>query len=453
MVEQLTHIAKNPKVESVISPTPTTRWFHEFLTLEAARDKKITKKFVPVEGKPAIVSAAANKLLLQCPTERELCRFIGTIVQPLVPHLYLVSSEEHPWLPVVKGKPKYNQKPDLLIAPKPFLHFLYSEKKAKPSSMGLPVLQEGTPVQCPRLWDSLIIGDAKKSLDDLARGELLNHITLLTEHCKGEVGKFRAFLFSKKQFELWEVLGNYISIRICASWTDPGSKKLFKNFFQPKHFGYMSTLLDTACRRFEVSLVDQSSVYPTPFLGAGAYGTVFRVCDSDGEYALKVTLGEANVALLKSEFEMLEKVHKWLPRRVVRPIFCESWFEGQVAAGAMLIAPVLSPCNIAFFEKKGLLCKAFDALFELHLEGFVHGDARIANILFNPEDRSFVWCDFMEAESAIKSFSYQKDVSSFVRSFLSTLPAKVATMISKYNPVNFAALFAQIFVLVIFPQS
>ena len=434
MLEQT---VKRSKFDSL---SPPATWWHRFLKLgETARFEKATKIFVPVEGKPAIVSAAACKELRKCPNERELCRFIAALVQPLVPHLYVVSIEDHQWLSVEADQPLYDQKPDLVFAPKPFLHFHYP-KEAKLSSRGL--LQAGVPVKCTRLWDSLIIGAGKMSLDDRARRELLDHVTLLSEQTKGEIVRFRAFLFSKMNFELWELIGNCITIRTCASWTDPGSEKLVKKFFRPKHFGPMSTMLDTACRRFEVSPVDQSSVCPTSFLGAGAFGVVFRVCDSEGQYALKLSSGKENVVLLKSEFEMMEIVHTRLPHLVVRPIFFDSWFEGEVAAGAILIAPVLSPCRTSLFKTNGLLSKAFDALFELHLEGFVHGDARIANILFNPEDRSFVWCDLAHSDTATKSITYQRDVASFAYSFLLTLPAEVQTMISKYNPVTFLLHFA-----------
>lgn len=163
------------------------------------------------------------------------------------------------------------------------------------------------------------------------------------------------------------------------------------------------TVLDQACQHFQVRLVaDETAPYGGgAFLGAGAFGFVFRVKRVGDEHnqclALKICVSGRigsfdNVRRLNTEYERMLQVYKKCPNVVMA--FEEGGFQrfvdknNEEIGAALLMSHVgkgysdLSPRNIV------------DSLNELHSKNILHGDARLANIV--SVKGKPVWIDFCE---------------------------------------------------------
>jgi hypothetical protein len=162
------------------------------------------------------------------------------------------------------------------------------------------------------------------------------------------------------------------------------------------------------------------------FLGAGAAGRTFtvRLIDDISVRVLKVVVASTTATrmALESEFNlMLQAGAAGAPVASVVPGSLNSFVSdesGQYIGGGYLLADVLERVSINHSN-----CKhAFLALMALHDAGFVHGDARLPNLM-KRKGGGLVWIDFQDAfssrgGSAISLASVRRDARTLAASFL-----------------------------------
>ena len=222
------------------------------------------------------------------------------------------------------------------------------------------------------------------SIDNQGFGEVINYGAHL---CYGKHGSIatRLILFDKTQCWLVAIVKGSVSDVTTFNWQDHGSANLLRHFVrQPE----LTKALKETCQHFQLSLGNDS------FLGAGAFGFVFRATRSrDGKsVALKVVLESESqdintVERLEHERELLQAAHNDCPDFVMGVE--EDGFAILEYGAALILSQVgmhyskLDPQTIV------------ESLKTLHEHGIVHGDARLENVVCVNEKP--VWIDFADS--------------------------------------------------------
>ena len=186
-------------------------------------------------------------------------------------------------------------------------------------------------------------------------------------------------LFDKHMFWRVESVKGAIANVVTCEWTDPGSKHLLRDFVrQPA----LPKLLNDACEHFNLT------VAPGSFLGAGAFGFVFRAQRVDGaSVALKIVL-DAHVLRLERQNAKTLRAKHVCPDEVIG--LEKDGFHTFEDGAALLMSEVgkhfsnLSPESI------------MDSLQKLHASGIVHGDARLENVVC--VNGKPCWIDFADSD-------------------------------------------------------
>ena len=259
---------------------------------------------------------------------------------------------------------------------------------------------------------------------------MLDHCRLFYQESK--IPKFRAFHFSTTQFELWEVVNGGLDNRICGFWTDAGSSQLFSDFFASNHLSIMGQVLHQVCEKLKVSVVPASRELPS-FLGAGGLGTVFRVVDQDKtQFALKIATGPRCAQLLEAERAGLSLVS------ADTALSCRNLVDLSVCdtdVAALLLFPVLEPASKSKLRTDDIYrVQGLNALWRLHDLGIAHRDARVENLLYDPQTTSFLWCDLVAGDTVSKVLDCRDDVTKFIGSFTRQITTELKAAICQYNP-------------------
>ncbi|CAJ1944894.1 unnamed protein product [Cylindrotheca closterium] len=129
-------------------------------------------------------------------------------------------------------------------------------------------------------------------------------------------------------------------------------------------------VLDKAC--FELGLVPEENGY----LGSGAFGLVFKVCDQNGvAFALKIVPDvDDNVAELQKQMSITNEATRKCPHLIVG-VEEDSFRKFGKLGAALLFSEVGN--HYSSLSKKAII----DCLQELHENNVVHGDARVENIV------------------------------------------------------------------------
>ena len=215
------------------------------------------------------------------------------------------------------------------------------------------------------------------SINSKGFGEVINYGAHL---CFGKDGSIstRLILFDKTQCWLVGVVKGSVSDVTRFKWIDEGSVTLLRNFICETP---LTKVLTAACQKFNLTVGTGS------FIGAGAFGFVFRATRSDGrDVALKVVTD--NVNRLEREKDIMRAAHAECPDTVMG-VEEDGLAIFDDGGGALLLSHVgehyskLDPQSIV------------DSLKTLHKSGIVHGDARLENVVC--VDGKPVWVDFADS--------------------------------------------------------
>ena len=311
-------------------------------------------------GEPVLDAKQLSSLTGQS-TEKDLVAFTLPILRSLFPEDQIVDSQSRRW-------PESGLSPDL---------FRCMVCNGNASS--------GTPYK--EMLDCVSVFEAKLAIKDDSRGQLYEYLCRLpSKHARG-------MLFDKSGFELYHVAGQpgsrkALLERICGAWSAPGGKKLLCHFLS--QYSPWERLLRQSLR--------QAGAVPVAFLGSGAFGRVLEAQRERDEQieriAIKAVLAAGVPAGFSpgAEVEVMESAFKQGCPVVAPSSDCIEVVEGSKVLGWFHIlgnvgTPV--PLDMAQARWRALV----EALRQLHLRGFVHGDSRLANVVLVGEN--FKWIDFL----------------------------------------------------------
>uniref|UniRef100_A0A7S3P7P5 Protein kinase domain-containing protein n=1 Tax=Amphora coffeiformis TaxID=265554 RepID=A0A7S3P7P5_9STRA len=352
------------------------------------KSEKRFNEFEERVGEESILTDEEQEALSKLENEHQVVAF-------LTPHLEKVfcngdvdfsifNSEEYKWIETSSETSKYNEKPDLLIChpaiinQKPAFNsqdpVLTEMRKRKPFKYG--VLSKW------RLRDAIgLTCEAKISIDSGGFGEVINYGAHLCFGKNGSVST-RLILFDKTQCWLVGVVKGSASEVTTFKWRDGGTTTLLRDFIRVTP---LTKVLTAACKHFGLTVGTNS------FLGAGAFGFVFRATRSNGKsVALKVVAGlpkMEGVGRLEQEMAIMSAAQSVCPDEVMGVE--EDGFAVFEDGGALLLSQVgdhyskLAPQAIV------------DSLKTLHKSGLLHGDARLDNVVC--VDGRPVWVDFADS--------------------------------------------------------
>jgi hypothetical protein len=204
-------------------------------------------------------------------------------------------------------------------------------------------------------------------------------------------GTCKGMLFGPEHFWLYESFNGDPVILYKAKWTDPGSEKFFQSFFcDPEDPLVVSALRN--CLRTGNLRID-----PDAFLGHGAQGYVFRVQalaqsasassasappnPIDAEIplpcALKVVPTTFGTDDIKAQYNLLLEAAK--AGAPVAEVVPEMFFSTDEGCGYVMKS--IAEKRLYHTNEDDVIA-AFQALGELHAHNYVHGDARLPNVLY-----------------------------------------------------------------------
>jgi hypothetical protein len=279
-----------------IPQTPSN--FGESLLSEAEKLPSIISNFVPVaEGEAFFENISAFKDIL----EGELVGQVYNRMQEVLGNRRLVSSKNSPWLEVAVGKPMF-QNPDLICLHKAYVLYNGTEGGVV---CGVP----GNNSLC----DDLIIFDFKLKPSYEAFGQFVIHHLCLHEVIKNYC-KRRAPITSRGALVhkdgIWLVRFQDLTPReiIKMRWTDAGSVAAFQEFYRERD--ETGLVLDEVCKELKHEVSEHTASHDhLSLLGAGKTGKVFRVFpvgDLRSMRAVKIVIGQKNIANLEYEAEVMK---------------------------------------------------------------------------------------------------------------------------------------------------
>jgi hypothetical protein len=373
----------------------------------------------------------------------------------------IANSEQFEWPAIHDASPR---KPDLVIALPQFLH----KKNWKPSNktssdvvkaraadvsliFGVPASSSISGDAVHEVEAKTDIGTPDKNTGNAGLGELKNYMlariaamnqTRWTD--KRPLPDFiQSMLIGREYF--WLVMmdteGGTLASLQWGKWTDPGSVNAIRQFFPLLDWESATSDVFNKLADHSNKLADHSIVPYDQFkadndgpdncvLGQGGMGRVFRATTGDGPVAIKIVLSR-DIGRLEKEFQILKKFES-RPLPLVKPCseFC---FDMSVGAGYAM-RPV-GKRSLANDFNVDLVCPAFRSLFELHVQGVVHGDARLANLL-EDEDGKLFWADVSSATLLPGKFAFSSDMATLIQSCsgtqLAALGAGIDALLSNY---------------------
>jgi len=371
---------------------------------------RIAQAVPPPEGASAeelepIASPADLAILCACGKENQLVAAITPLlckarslpgadatVDPCA-HL-LVNSERISWLDSLDGPlpPDQRKRPDLFATWAPFWsgHLTATGATGKLAARALQL--DG----CACEFYEAKLGVGELSSADF--GQLVDYHSRVR-------GPVRGMLFNARHFWLLESNRARPLALTKGLLGAPGSLALFRRFFNA---GTEPPLLPLLRKLFrELNVVPRRTAFfsgsqdSSVFLGAGGSARVFSVTAADGEpCALKASLLLSPLEL-HYEFYTMQRaaaagapVVPTVPGSLTRLNDASS---GEYCGGGFLLRGV---CRRVVVSNAALVAEAFAALQELHAFGFLHGDARLPNLLHSEAaGGKMLWVDLREAGS------------------------------------------------------
>jgi hypothetical protein len=378
--------------------------------------------FSPADmDKRSVLTLAQQEHLLACETEHQVVAFITPYLEELVQELenyVVVNSEECKWLEVGDDAP---QKPDLFVGHEAVVTYRspFQHNDTKLASMRRPTDKFGMLTHWKLRSCIGMTCEAKQTIDNEGFGQIINYGShICRNRCRvgddgPELSKF--MLFDKKEFWLIIVTRRFPSSVTTCQWTTPGSFDLIRNFVVKSN---LMRVLDQACEHFQVRVVVDET---TPnggsgvFLGAGAFGFVFRVKRVGDEHshclALKICVSGHtgsfdNVRRLDFEYGKMRRANDACPNIVIGVE--EGGFQRFVDKNNEEVGAALLMSQVGKSYSDLPPKYIVDSLKELHYQNILHGDARLANVVNvngNP-----MWIDLCASEFAASSIYFNMEL-------------------------------------------
>ena len=344
--------------------------------------------------------------LAQTSNEHQVVAYLTPHLEDLVRNILTVNysvfnSEEYKWIETSGKTSIYNDKPDLIICDPAII-------KAKPpfEITNDPALQRMRKdefrygILSPwKLRDFVgITCEAKQRIDNKGFGEVINYGAHI---CFGKHGSktTRLLLFDKREFWLVHMVRGVVASVTTCKWQEPGSKKILRDFIrQPA----LSKLLMEACQHLHLTVGTDS------FLGAGAFGFVFRAVRQDGScVALKLVLeGDDRLLRLAREAEIMQIAHAKCPDEAMG---VEDEGFVNFNNGAVLLMSRVGE-HYSKLDPQSIV----DSLRTLHKNNIIHGDARLDNVVCIGGKPC--WIDFMDARISGVLLCMQAELDGLVES-------------------------------------
>jgi hypothetical protein len=336
--------------------------------------------------------------------ENELVKYLAPKLRALVPEdscQVLVNSEKHAWIETGL-EPKFFRKPDMFVV----LSSFWSVRGGEERKSDEGVLSEW------KLRDGVaVLLEAKLAAKNEVIGQLVNGMRLLHSNEKFPWKRFGVALMSKEFFVL-EFCGDKVyKIERCG-WAEKGGLELLKKALS--HGTFWSFVSARLCAGLGVKLVGDGK----GFLGMGAFGRVVR-CErtTDGKLlALKMVMGnEQDVKRLEAEFSSLWHAGEVCEDHVIKVKEIAS--SGEVGEGMFFCGYTMELGEEVDFGSLKVRGACLEALMQIHVSGWCHGDARAANVVKVKLDYKFV--DFLLANHFIGQNGRKcvaRDVTEFTKS-------------------------------------
>ena len=338
-------------------------------------------------GENSVLSAKQLNELSTTQNEHQVVAYLTPYLEDIVKDTNssaVFNSEEYKWMETSSETTIYNEKPDLIVCHPALVDFkppFKCDKDPKLKEMRRSEDKFGV-LSKWKLRDFIgLTCEAKQCVGNDGFGEVINYGKHI---CFGKYGAVatRLVLFDKKEFWLVDTIRGTVSNVLTCGWTVEGSRRLLHDFVrQPP----LVKVLCEDCEAFQLKVGTDS------FLGAGAFGYVFRAQRLDGrEIALKVMVKHGTneaVTRLECEKERMTQAKKRCPDHVMGVE--EDGFK-EFEDGVVLLMS-----NVGEHYSKLAPQDIFDSLIVLHDNGILHGDARLENVVC--VDRKPVWIDFAES--------------------------------------------------------
>jgi hypothetical protein len=405
--------------------------------LSNLKQARLFSHFHGEDGSPSIMTdediclmaAMANEYESNCYVQCKLISVFNEI------GLSVVNSERpgFEWLQTLKNESKLDKRPDMIICNACFYDLRYQpnigdrlltiqNQLLRSDDSLLYGIKTGHPLQF--LDDIFIVEGKKDKITDSDVGQAKTYAGLQARFTNNPVFH-RILLFDREKFIMFMSKGgDFVSGTEC-NWNKPGSTALMQIFFDVP--SPLVKALAASCDALSVTPCTPQ-VHRPCILGAGGNGVVFRVnstvCIEDCHSiiasetsckALKVVVGNYTaVHRLHREWENMKRAKPFSDRVVsVGPIHIGDGF------GAYLIDQVGCAVEIDTVEQKKTL---FISLFDLHLCGVVHGDARLQNAILMPD--GIMWIDFVDGLfSCDKSVLFENDFLMLFESVFGVKPS------------------------------
>jgi hypothetical protein len=327
------------------------------------------------------------------------------------PHLRLVNSECYAWLRCVSG---HRPSPDLFSAHHSLVEFsppyLNAPECLRKRLFGRFVSWESrSSINC--IWD------AKWKINMTAFGATCMYLQIAGEDhldYDGVPVRLRGILFDVHEFWMIKSCGSAIVNVVKCRWTQQGSKKCLLEFLN-----VCDPWLEAGsalCEQLGVQIKDFSDSdheeKPSAFLGAGAYGRIFKLATGG---VMKVVVGRGSELLEREYAFMLEYQSRTDTRPFIFPLVVDSFRSGEVYnfsyAGYLLAE---EGKKIALPLTTTLKDMLVVSLYGLHSRNVIHGDPHIDNALLLGD--SLKWIDFRDSVSVTTKIDRRRDVTILYKS-------------------------------------
>jgi hypothetical protein len=201
------------------------------------------------------------------------------------------------------------------------------------------------------------------------------------------------------------------------SWTEPGGRRCFVEFLREGlHDNTWISAVCECCGSLEVELESGGDAESPCFLGRGGYGRVFRGTRGGSTVAVKVAVGDRGVSALELESVKHERIPSALP--VCRAVGDGVYVDTSRRWAALVSSPVGRDASPTVDGVKRVLA----SLWLWHKAGWLHGDARWANVVW--VDGGPMWVD---VRTAVVGSGLHGDVLSLRRSLHNGVDADAST--------------------------
>jgi predicted Ser/Thr protein kinase len=374
---------------------------------------KIQNNWVKLQGQgPPVLLSQDYAAVQTLHNESAVVQYLTPYLQKLVMEaekglgkpLKLVNSENHPWIRTIGDK----KKPDMFIAHPAVYKLNKSPADAKYDGENFLFGAPGSHDLRDMMEVPIIEAKPKIGNQDFqAFGEAIDYMSCLS--VLGEVDgvpedeerilSSKGMLIASNGFWLIKFESAIPIHCLHGVWTDPGSAQAIVDFIQYKRPDLERVWEDAISHMisiFEVDLIEPDYEGElSSFLGMGADGRVFRVCDPKDkmQYAMKCVASDKGFKSLRQEYMFHELYGERLSKSKSAAKLHKSYFHDKNKIAGLLFTPVGEELP----ETKYAMESAVEGLRLLCSAGVRHNDTRLPNVVWMKNDRKAVWVDFQRS--------------------------------------------------------